>query len=133
MMILCNLLQDIPDKRLAFFNKSGGIFNIVDIAILNKATDNEWFKEFQSHHFWYPTLIKVQIRADDNYRTTGVVNSFAQKILPKSPLFPANHIRKRSKLPLPTRRVCHLTFASRVIYQGINCFLKHSLFISAYN
>src|SRR4030042_1918216 len=81
-----NLLKDIPDLGPVRFNKTVGAADIVHVLAFNEFGNNKRFKKFKRHFLWYATLVYFKIRADHDYRTAGIIDALAQKILTKTAL-----------------------------------------------
>ena len=127
-MLLNDVLKDIPYCRLKLLYHFLGILDVVGSSVGNKLFHNEWFEQLDSHLFRKTTLIDLQLRSYDDYRTSGVVNSFTKKVLTETSGFTFQHIGKGFQSSVS--RTCYRTSAAAVVDQGIYRFLKHSLFIS---
>ena len=70
--------------------------------------------------------MKPQCRTDNDNRTTGVIDTFPQKVLTETSLFSPQHIGKRFFRTAIGRRC----FFLRIIEKRINSFLQHPFFVA---
>ena len=127
-MLLNDVLKDIPYCRLKLLYHFLGIFDVVGSSVGNKLFHNERFEQLDSHLFRKTTLIDLQFRSYDDYRTSGIVNSFTEKVLTETSGFTFQHIRKGFQGSVS--RTCNRTATTTIVDQGINCFLKHTFLIA---
>ena len=72
--------------------------------------------------------MKFQFRADNNDRTSGIVDTFAKQILTEAALFAFQHVGKRFERTLVSPR--DNAAATAIIKECVNGFLQHSFFVA---
>ena len=91
--------------------------------------DDEGFEQFQRHFLRQAALIQLQLGADDDNGTAGVVNALAQQVLTETSLLAAQQIAQSSSKPR-FAGARHGTAAAAIVDQSVNGFLQHTLFIA---
>ncbi|CDB20738.1 predicted protein [Blautia sp. CAG:52] len=127
-MLFDNVFQYIPYFRLYFLDHFLCIFNVMSGSVCNQFFHNERFKQLDCHLFRQTTLINLQFRSNDDYGTSGVVNSFTQQVLTETSGFTFQHIGQRFQSSVT--RSGYRTATATVIDQRIYSFLQHTFFIS---
>ena len=127
-MLLNDVLKDIPYCRLKLLYHFLGIFDVVGSSVGNKLFHNERFEQLDSHLLRKTTLIDLQFRSYDDYRTSGIVNSFTEKVLTETSGFTLQHIGKGFQSSVS--RSCYRTSTASVIDQGIYSLLQHTLLVA---
>ena len=94
-MLLDHFFQVIPHFRSFLFMPLTSDFHAGDKAFFFQFMENKRFEQFESHLFGKATLIQFQLRAHDDNRTTGIINSFSEKVLPEAPLFSPERFAQR--------------------------------------
>src|SRR5206468_9035028 len=87
-----DLVEGIPDNCLTHFDEPGSTADIVSLFTGDQLADDERLEEFQSHHLRQTALVDLQFRAGNDYRATGVVNTFTQKVLAEAALLTLQHV-----------------------------------------
>ena len=127
-MTLHYILQDIPNNRFATINDLLSTLYSLYNTTLNQLTNDKWFVKFSSHQFRKTALTHLQLRTNDDYRTSRVVNTLTQQVLTETSLFTLQGVRKR------LQRTVALTLNSRtltrVIKQAVDSLLQHTLLIT---
>ena len=78
--------------------------------------------------FRQPTFAQLQVRANDNHGSSGIINPLTEQILAEAPLFAAQRIGQRFQgTAVPTQ---NLRSVPTIIKEGINRLLEHPLFIA---
>ena len=72
--------------------------------------------------------MKFQFRANNNDRTSGIIDAFAKQILTEAALFSFQHVGKRFERTLVGAR--DDAAATAIIKQCVNGFLQHSFFVA---
>ena len=127
-MLFNDVLKDIPYCRLKFLYHLLGIFDIVRCSVSNKLFHNERFEQLDGHLFRKTTLIDLKLRSYNDYRTSGIVNSFTQKVLTETSGFTFQHVGKGFQGSVS--RSCYRTSTASVIDQGIYSLLQHTLLVA---
>ena len=74
------------------------------------------------------TLIHLQLRADDDNRTAGVVNTLAQQVLAETALLALEQVRQA--LQGTVVGAGDRAAAAAVVDQAVNCSLQHPLLVA---
>src|SRR3989338_7638846 len=93
--------------------------------------DDERLEQLQGHVLRQTTLIKVELRANDDNRTAGVVHALTQQVLTETALLALEHVSERFQRALLSCRSRHrgLTNLHSIINQGVHGFLQHAFFV----
>ena len=70
----------------AFFPVSYTHLDVYKRQLLDQVLHNEGLEQLQSHLFGQTALVHLQLRADDDNRTAGIVHAFAQQVLAEAAL-----------------------------------------------
>ena len=127
-MLFDHIFQNIPYRRLQFFYHLFGIFDIVRRSVGNQLFHNERLEQFDRHLFRQTALINLQFRSDNDNGTSGVVDTFSQKVLTETSGFSFQHIGQRFQRTVP--RSCNRTAAASIVDQRIHGFLQHTLLVA---
>ena len=127
-MVFNDSLKNSPYFISPSLNKATGTLDIGCKPSFGQLVNNKGFEEFKRHLFGQTALINFQAGADDDNRTSRVVHSFPQQVLPETPLLPSQEIGEALKRTVSRTQN---SFASApVINQGIHRFLQHSLLVT---
>ncbi len=80
-MLLDNLLKDIPDLGFFLLHHLLGALDGGRQATLFKLLIDKGFEQLKSHFLGQTALMQLQLRTDDDNRTTGVINPFTKQVL----------------------------------------------------
>ncbi len=95
-----HIIEDGPDCIGLFFNKALRLLDIVDNAILDQLLHDKGLVEFKGHFRRKTTLVHPQFWSYDNNRTTGVVDTLTEQVLPETALLALKHVRKALQRPV---------------------------------
>ena len=127
-VLLDDFFQNVPDLGTALFHHALGVLAMVRLFQGHQTLDNEGFEQLQRHFLRHAALIQLQLGADDDNGTAGVVNALAQQVLTETSLLAAQQIAQRLQSPVAGAR--HGTAAAAIVDQSVNSFLQHTLFIA---
>ena len=97
-------------------------------ASFSKLVVDERLEQLESHLLRQAALVKLELRTDDDNRTSRVIDTFSEQILTETSLFTFERSRKRFERTI-VRTAKHAAAAS-VIEQSVNRFLQHALFVA---
>ena len=127
-MTLDDDLECVPNVLLgAFHGFSCGLDVLLRLG-LDQALHHKRLEQLQRHLLGQTALVHLQLRADDDDRTAGVVNTLAEQVLTEASLLALQHIGKGFE-----RAVVGAgdgSAASAVVDQRVNGFLQHALFVA---
>src|SRR5699024_7088754 len=87
-----DVLQNFPYHLIAAVDDFFSRFNRLHIAALDEAPDNEGLVQLNGHLFRQATLMELQLRAYNNHRTAGIVNTLTQQILTEATALAFQHV-----------------------------------------
>ena len=120
--------EDIPHHQLFTFHHLLGALDGRGIASLFKFGIDEGLEEFEGHLLGKAALVQLQGRTNANNGTAGVVNALTEQVLTEAALLTLDHIGQR--LERTAVGAGDGTAAAAVVEQGVNGFLKHTLFVA---
>ncbi len=126
-MLFDHLLQRIPDFRTHPLNHSLCGFDIARRAVIYQRLHYEWLEQLERHFLWKTTLMKLQLRTNNDNRTSRVVNTLSEQVLAEATFLTLKHVRKR--LESTTIGARNRTLTTSVIDKSIHSFLQQSLFV----
>ena len=89
---------------------------------------DERLEEFQRHLLRQTALMQLELGPDDDDRTAGIIDAFAEQVLPETTLLALEHIGKRFQRTLVGTG--NRSAAPAVVEQGIDGFLQHPLLVA---
>ena len=87
-----NFLQNFPNFVGSLLGHFLGALNGGSVSLLLKPADDKGFEQLKGHLSWQTTLVHAQFRSYHYHRSTGVINSLAQKVLSESAGLTLQHI-----------------------------------------
>ena len=128
-VILDNDLECVPNFGLGCsFDHFSCVFDVGCCADINKAFHNKRFEELDGHFFRKTALAHLEFRTNNDNGTSGIVNTFTEKVLAETSLFTFEHIGKGFEGTVG--RSGYRTAFSAVVDKCVNCFLKHTFFVA---
>ena len=127
-MIFDNGFQRVPNRAFGPLYHLPGALDVTSGASFHQTFHDKGLEELQRHLFGQTTLIHLQLRADDDNRTSGIVNTFAQQVLAETSLFTLEHIAEGFQRPVVGAG--HRTSPAAVVDQRVHRFLKHPLLVA---
>ncbi len=91
-MFLDYLFQNVPHRVGSTLYHALSTLNVSCFTAVYQTLHNEGFEQLQSHFLRQAALIHLQLRADDDNGTAGVVNTLAQQVLTETALLALEHI-----------------------------------------
>ena len=127
-MILDDLVQRVPHLGTALVHHLLGGLDIVGAAVLHQLLHNEGAEQLHGHLLGHAALIDLQLGADADNGTAGVVDTLAQQILTEAALLALQHIGKG--LEGAVVGAGDGTATAAVVDQGVHRFLQHTLLVA---
>ena len=87
-----DLFQEVPDLRPMLLDHFFGRLDGRCQTHLLELVVNEGLEELQRHPFGKPTLMELQLGADHDDRTPGIIDSLSKQVLTKTALLPLQGI-----------------------------------------
>ena len=91
-----------------------------------KTLDDKRLEQLQRHLFGQAALVELELRADYDNGTAGVIHALAQEVLAETPLLAAQQVAD-SDFKRAVARSRHGAAAAAVINQCVHSLLQHAL------
>ena len=127
-MLADDFFENVPNFRAFLFQHTLGGLDGGRHAIKFQFRIDEGLEQFQGHLLGQAALMQHQLRADHDDRTAGIIDALAEQILTETALLALQHIGKGFQRPFVGAG--NGTPATTVVEQGVDGFLKHSLFVA---
>jgi len=127
-VVLDDFFQGVPDEVIGPVDQAAGGFDVVGMASLDNFLHDERLKQLKRHFFGQAALVQLEFRADDDNRTTGVVDTLTEEVLAETALFAFQEVRER--LEGAIAGTGDGTATAAIIDQGVNSLLEHALFVA---
>ncbi len=127
-MLLDDVLQGVPDLGLLLVDHLFGGLDVVGDAVLNQLLHDEGAEQFDRHLLGHAALIDLEIRADDDNASAGVVDTLAQQVLTEAALLALEHVAEgfeRAGVGAGNG-----TPAAAVVDERVHGLLQHALLIA---
>src|SRR5690625_1293481 len=122
-----DLFENVPNNRVGALNHALGALDVLGVVQVDQALHDEGLEQLNSHFLRQTTLVQFELRTNNNYRTTRVVNTLTKQVLTETTLLTLEHVRNR--LQGPVAGAGHRTTTTAVIEQRVHRFLQHALFV----
>ena len=127
-MLFDDILEDVPYLRIHTLYQFLRILDVLRNAALLELLHHEGLEQLQCHFLRNTALIDLHFRTNDDNRTSGIVNTLAQKVLTETSALTLEHVGQR--LERTVAGACYGTAAAAVVDQGIHRLLQHSLLVA---
>ena len=127
-MALHYVLKNVPNNRFALVDDFLCRLHRFHDSALNELANDKRLVEFRGHILWKATLVQLQVRSNNDYRTRRVVHTLTQKVLAESTLFALQAVAQR--LQWAVALGLHSTRLAGVVKQAVNRLLKHTLLVA---
>ena len=127
-MLADDLFQHVPDLDLDALDHALCALYVVRQSVFDQALHYEGLEQLQRHFLRQTALPHLQRRAYDYNASAGVVDALAQQVLAETALLTAQQIAQA--LERAAAGAGHGAAAATIINQGIDGFLKHTLFVA---
>ena len=122
-----DLFEDVVDDRAAALDHALGRLDVLRVVQVHQALHHERLEELQRHGLGQTALVQLELRADDDDRTGGVVDALAQQVLPEAALLALEHVGQR--LQRTVAGAGDRTAAAAVVEQRVDGLLEHALLV----
>ena len=122
-----DLGQDVPDLGVGTLDHALGGLDVLGLLELDEPLHDEGLEQLQGHLAGQTALVELELGADDDDATAGVVHALAQEVLAEAALLALEHVGQGLQ-----RTVAHAgdrTAAAAVVEQGVDGVLKHALLV----
>ena len=105
-----------------------GRFDVVGDPVFHQVLHHKRLEQLQRHLLGQAALVHLQLRADDDDRTAGIVHALAQQVLAEAALLALEHIGQA--LEGTVVGAGDRTAAAAVVDQGVHRLLQHPLLVA---
>ena len=127
-MLADHLIEDVPNFRLLLFDQLLGLLDRGGQALGVEARIDERLEQFERHLLRQPALMQLELGADHDHRTAGIVDALAEQVLAEPALLALEHVGERLQRPLVGAG--DDAPAPAVVEQRVDRLLQHALFIA---
>ena len=127
-VILDDLFEDVPDDGLLHLDHLFGLLDGRAVACLLEPVIDEGLEEFERHLLGETALVQLQLGADDDDRTAGVVDALAEQVLTEAALLALEGVGERLERTV-VGATKHAATAA-VVEQRIDGLLEHALLVA---
>ena len=122
-----DLFEDVPhDRARALHHPLGGL-DVLRVVELDEPLHDERLEQLQRHLLGQTALVQLELRADHDDRTAGVVDALAEQVLTEPALLALEHVGQR--LQRPVARAGDRTATTAVVEQRVDGLLEHPLLV----
>ena len=89
-----HFFENSPHFWRTFVDETACATDIVSEFSFQKARDDKRTEKFERHVLWQSTLVKCELRTDDDHRTTRVVDTLTEQVLSEKATLAFNIVRK---------------------------------------
>ena len=126
--VLDDVFQSIPDLILALVDHLLGGLDVVGKTVLDELLHDERAEQLDGHFLRHAALIKLELRADDDNGTAGIVDALAEQVLTEAALLALEHIAEGLERTVIGAR--DGSSAAAVVDQSVDGLLQHTLFVA---
>ncbi len=122
-----DLFEDVPHHRTRALDHALGRLDVLRVREVDQPLHDERLEQLQRHALGQAALVQLELRADDDDRTAGVVDALAEQVLAEPALLALEQVRQR--LQRTVARPGDRTAAPAVVEQRVHRLLQHPLLV----
>ena len=127
-MLADNLVEDVPDFRLLFFNELLGLLHGGRETLGVEARIDERLEQLQRHLLGQAALMQLQFRTHHDNGAARIIDALAEQVLAEAALLALEHVGERLQRALVGAG--DDAAATTIVEQRIHRFLKHALLVA---
>ena len=127
-MSLDDDLERVPDLGLRSLDRLTSRLDVLRDLGLDQTLHDERLEQLERHLLGQTALVHLQLRADDDNGTAGVVDTLTQQVLTETTLFTLEHIGQGFEGTVGGSR--DGTAAATVVDQRVYRFLQHTFLVA---
>jgi SpoVK/Ycf46/Vps4 family AAA+-type ATPase len=104
-----------------------GALDVLRVVEVDQPLHDERLEQLERHLLGQAALVQLELRADDDDRTAGVVDALAEQVLAEAALLALEHVGQR--LQRTVARAGDRTAAAAVVEQRVDGLLQHPLLV----
>jgi hypothetical protein len=90
-----DLFEDVPHDRALTLDHALGRLDVLRVVEVDQALHHERLEQLERHLLGQAALVQLELRADDDDRTAGVVDALAEQVLAEPALLALEHVGQR--------------------------------------
>ena len=122
-----DLFENVPHLRALPLDHALGALDVLRVVQVDQALHHERLEQLERHQLGQTTLVQLELRADHDDRTAGVVDALTEQVLAEPALLALEQIRQR--LQRTVARSGDRAAAAAVVEQRIHRLLEHALLV----
>ncbi|CAB4993013.1 unannotated protein [freshwater metagenome] len=126
-MLFDDVFEDVPHLGAATFDHALGRLDVLRQLLVDEALHDEGLEQLEGHELRQTALVQLERGADDDDRTTGVVDALAEQVLAEPALLALQHVGQR--LERAIARPGDRAAAATIVEECVDSFLQHALFV----
>src|SRR5580765_674587 len=127
-MILDHFLENIPDHVFLALYPLLGLLDRCCMAFGLEPVVDERLEELESHLLRQTALVKLELRPDDDHRTTRIVDALAEEVLAEPPLLALERVGERLQRTIIDSS--QHAAPPAIVKQRIDRLLEHALLVA---
>ncbi len=127
-VVLDDFFKDVPHHRLLHLHHFLGLLDGGAVAGLLQAVIDERLEQLERHLLGQAALVQLELGADNDDRTAGVVDALAEQVLTEAALLALERVGERLERTV-VGAAQHAATAA-VVEQRVHGFLEHALFVA---
>ena len=127
-VLLDDFFEHIPDLRTRALDHVLGALDVLCESGTYEPLHDERFEEFERHFLRQTTLMKLELRTDNDDGASRIVYALAEKVLAEASLFAFEHVGKRLQRAVARSR--DRTAAAAIVNQSVDSLLQHAFFVA---
>src|SRR4051794_4749125 len=122
-----DLFEHVPHHRTRTLDHALRTLDVLRVVEVDQPLHDERLEQLECHLLGQTALVQLQLRADDDDRTAGVVDTLAEQVLPEPALLALEQVRQR--LQRAVARAGDRPAAAAVVEQRVHRLLEHPLLV----
>ena len=122
-----DLFEHVPHLRTLTLDHALGALDVLRVVEVHESLHHERLEQLERHQLGQTTLVQLELRADHDDRTAGVVHTLTEQVLTEPTLLTLEQIRQR--LQRTVARSGDRTAATAVVEQRVDRLLQHPLLV----
>ena len=122
-----DLFEDVPHDRAGALDHPLGALDVLRVVQVDQALHHERLEQLERHLLGQTALVQLELRADHDDRTAGVVDALAEQVLTEAALLALEHVGQR--LQRPVARAGDRPATAAVVEQRVDGLLEHPLLV----
>ncbi len=127
-VVLDDLLDDAPDHLVPPLHHAFGGLDRFGVLLLDELAYGEGLEELNGHVLGQAALVQLQLGADHDHASAGIVHALAQQVLAEPALLALQVVRKA--LQRAVAIAAHGNGFTAIVIQAVHRLLQHALLVA---